>query len=144
MQGKWKVGFLHIWKWLYFILTLNGLIGIRILGWNSLVPQNFESISLWFFKSCVAIDTPAAIPNSCICVCECFSPWKLSDFLIPQVLKNALWGVLKHLFIYFYCARQTCCSFSSVLWNGFLWCSYNFLPTGLSAFSFWNTYQWDI
>ena len=38
------------------------------------------------------------------------------------------------LYLFLLC-RQTGCSFPSILWNCLLWCSYNFLPTGLSALS---------
>lgn len=56
-----KIEYLHIWKWLCFILILNWLIAFIILVENAFGPQNFESISPWSFKVCFSADTPSAI-----------------------------------------------------------------------------------
>lgn len=104
-----------------------------------------------FWKQCfyrplgpmVLLITPSAIlivVSLCMSIFLSESFWDL--LLIYRVLKNVLWGVFKHLLIYFFnCTCWTGCSFSSVLF--ILFWTLQLLSPVLPNLSFWNTYQLD-
>lgn len=102
MHERWKAEFLHIWKWLYFILTLNCLIGIRILGWNAFVPQNFQSSSLWFFQGlCCCWHTNCFSQFLYLCVWVLFSLKALRFSLYSPSTEKCTVGCFK-TFIYLF------------------------------------------
>lgn len=142
MQGRWQLS-----SCIYENDSVSSLLTDRLVSqfwvemhWSLRI---LKAMLLSSFRACGATDTPSAIlivVSLCMSIFLSESFWDL--LLICWVLKNVLWGVFKHLLIYFFnCTCWTGCSFSSVLF--ILFWTLQLLSPVLPNLSFWNTYQLD-
>ena len=142
MQGRWQLS-----SCIYENDSVSSLLTDRLVSqfwvemhWSLRI---LKAMLLSSFRAYGATDTPSAIlivVSLCMSIFLSESFWDL--LLIYWVLKNVLWGVFKHLLIYFFnCTCWTGCSFSSVLF--ILFWTLQLLSPVLPNLSFWNTYQLD-